>query len=123
MIEWRVGRRGETTRHPQSSKESVENRKHQRAPIDLPVEIGTKHSDARIQGRATDLSLGGMFVRTADAHSFGAEVVVYAPLAAKKPPFELAAVVRWTSRDGMGLQFLPLGARETHAIMELTRQL
>ncbi len=101
----------------------MEHRKHQRAPIDLPVEILTKNSDTRHQGQASDLSLGGMFVRTAQPQPFGSEVVVYAPLAEKKPPFELAAVVRWTSSEGMGLQFLPLGARETHAIMVLTRQL
>jgi c-di-GMP-binding flagellar brake protein YcgR len=101
----------------------VENRQHQRAPVDLPVEIAIKASDARIQGRAVDLSLGGMFVRTAHPQPFGAEVVVHAALTANKAPFELAAVVRWVRDDGMGLQFRPVGARETHAIMELTRQL
>jgi hypothetical protein len=59
-------------------------------------------------------------VRTAQPQPFGAEVVVYATLTPKKAPFALAAIVRWTREDGMGLQFLPLGARETHAIMELT---
>jgi uncharacterized protein (TIGR02266 family) len=101
----------------------VENRRHQRATVDLPVEITTTTSDARIQGHASDLSLGGMFVRTDKPQPFGAEVIVHATLTAKKTPFELAAVVRWTRDDGMGLQFLPLGARETHAIMELTHQL
>jgi uncharacterized protein (TIGR02266 family) len=96
----------------------VDNRRHSRAPVDLTVEIATKNSDARIQGRASDLSLGGMFVRTAHPPPFGTEVIVHATLTAKKTPFELAAVVRWTREDGMGLQFLPLGARETHAIME-----
>jgi len=104
------------------AKESVENRRHQRAPVDLVVEITTKTSDARIQGQASDLSLGGMFVRTDKPQPFGAEVIVHATLTAKKTPFELAAVVRWTRDDGMGLQFLPLGARETHAIIELTQQ-
>jgi uncharacterized protein (TIGR02266 family) len=100
----------------------VEHRKHQRAPVDLPVEIATKNADARIQGRASDLSLGGMFVRTEHPQPFGSEVIVYATLTAKKTPFELAAIVRWTREDGMGLQFLPLGARETHAIMELSQR-
>jgi type IV pilus assembly protein PilZ len=100
----------------------VENRRYQRAPIDLPVEITMKTSDARIQARASDLSLGGMFVQTSQPQPFGAEVIVHATLTAKKAPFALGAIVRWTRDDGMGLQFLPLGARETHAIMELTQQ-
>jgi hypothetical protein len=29
--------------------------------------------------------------------------------------------VRWTRSDGMGVQFGLIGARETHAITELTR--
>jgi uncharacterized protein (TIGR02266 family) len=118
MVEWRVEPRGGYHQQQESQREPVDNRRHSRAPVDLPVEIATKNSDARVQGRASDLSLGGMFVRTAHPPPFGSEVIVYATLTAKKTPFELAAVVRWTREDGMGLQFLPLGARETHAIME-----
>ena len=89
----------------------------------LALEFTTKASDARVAGHATDLSLGGMFVKTAQPQPFGAEVVVHAKLAKSKTAFALSAVVRWTCEDGMGLQFGPLGAHETHAIMELTQQL
>jgi uncharacterized protein (TIGR02266 family) len=123
MVQSRVQRAGAPTANSNLEKEPVEHRRHQRAPVDLPVEFATKNSDARISGRATDLSLGGMFIRTAHPPPFGSEVLVYATLTAKKAAFELAAVVRWTRDDGMGLQFLPLGARETHAIMELSQQL
>jgi type IV pilus assembly protein PilZ len=33
----------------------------------------------------------------------------------------LPAVVRWTSKDGMGVQFGLLGARETHEITEFVK--
>ena len=40
---------------------------------------------------------------------------------AQKAPFALPGVVRWNRDDGMGVQFGLIGARETHAITELTR--
>ena len=35
---------------------------------------------------------------------------------------QIPGVVRWTRPDGMGVQFGLLGARETHAITELTKE-
>jgi len=123
MVHWRIVRAGGLHTQRQHAKVNVEHRKHHRVSVDLPVEITAKTSDTRVPGLASDLSLGGMFVRTAQPQPFGAQVVVHATLTPKKTPFQLAAVVRWTREDGMGLQFLPLGAHETHAIMELTDQL
>jgi len=48
-------------------------------------------------------------------------VVVYATLPGEKAPFAMPGVVRWCRPDGMGVQFGNLGARETHAITELTK--
>jgi type IV pilus assembly protein PilZ len=100
----------------------VELRRYQRSPVDLPVEFAAKGSPQRFAGRATDLSLGGMFVETDQPLAFGAELIVHTHLPGLKAPVALPAVVRWTrSGDGMGLQFGLLGARETHAITELTK--
>jgi type IV pilus assembly protein PilZ len=62
-----------------------------------------------------------MYVRTASPLPFGAELVVHLLLPGQKAPFALPGVVRWTrAGEGMGVQFGLIGARETHAITELT---
>lgn len=107
----------------------LELRRHNRAPLDTPVEFVRKGSSERIAGRATDISLGGMFIETATPLPFSAELVVHitlpspagSPASASKAAFTLPGVVRWTRADGMGVQFGLIGARETHAITELTR--
>jgi hypothetical protein len=47
---------------------------------------------------------------------------VHITLPGQKVAFALPCVVRWTGADGMGVQFGLIGARETHAITEITRQ-
>jgi uncharacterized protein (TIGR02266 family) len=100
----------------------IELRRYERAPLDVNLEFTTKGSDNRIAGRAKDISLGGMFVLTAQPPAFGAEVIIQVTLPGQKAPFALPGVVRWCRPDGMGVQFGNLGARETHAITELTAQ-
>jgi type IV pilus assembly protein PilZ len=100
----------------------VDLRRYQRAPIDVPVEFVAKGSSERVGGHAKDISLGGMYVLTTTPLGFGVEVVVHLTLPGHKAPFALPAVVRWSRQgDGMGLQFGLIGARETHAITELTK--
>jgi uncharacterized protein (TIGR02266 family) len=99
----------------------VELRHYQRAPVDIAVEFAAKGSPDRSSGRAKDLSIGGMYVQTAAPLPFGSEVVVHVVLPGQKAPMALPAVVRWSRpTEGMGLQFGLIGARETHAITELT---
>jgi len=101
----------------------VDLRRHQRAPIDVAVEFGAKGSTERTAGRAKDVSVGGMFIVTTTPLSFGAELVVHVTLPGQKSPFALPGVVRWSKTDeGMGVQFGLIGARETHAITELTKE-
>jgi type IV pilus assembly protein PilZ len=110
---------------PKKRKTVDEHRHYQRAPIDLNVEFVRKDagasSEVRFKGRAKDISLGGMFVETTHPLPFATEVVVSAAIQSGKPAFALPAVVRWTREDGMGIQFRTLGARETHAIMDLMK--
>jgi type IV pilus assembly protein PilZ len=99
----------------------VELRRYQRTPVDVAVEFAAKGSSNRFSGRARDLSLGGMYVQTATPLPFGSEIVVHVLLPGQKAPMALPAVVRWSrATEGMGLQFGLLGARETHAITELS---
>jgi hypothetical protein len=98
-----------------------ELRRHQRAPIDVAVEFVAKGATARTAGRARDVSVGGMFIETVTPLPFSSELVVHVTLPGQRAPFVLPGVVRWSAKDGMGIQFGLIGARETHAITQLTR--
>ncbi len=100
----------------------IELRRSQRAPLDVPVEFTNKGSDTRHPGRSKDISVGGMFVITDHPLAFGAELVIHVLLPGQKAPSALPGVVRWSRQgEGMGVQFGLMGARETHAITELTK--
>ena len=99
----------------------IDLRRHQRATIDVSVEFVGKGSDTRLRGRAKDISVGGMFIETTEPLAFSSEITVHVTLPSQKTPFMLPGVVRWTRDGGMGVQFGLVGARETHAITELTR--
>jgi type IV pilus assembly protein PilZ len=100
----------------------IELRRYQRATLDVPVEFSEKGREERRAGRSKDISLGGMFVYVDQPLAFGAELVVYVLLPRQKAPFALPGVVRWSRPgEGMGIQFGLMGARETHAITELTK--
>jgi hypothetical protein len=94
-------------------------RRYQRAPIDVPVEFAAKGGARKTIGRAKDISLGGMFIITAEPLEFSAELVVHVTLPGQRTPLALPAVVRWVGDAGMGVQFGLLGARETHGITEV----
>ncbi|MGD0523983.1 MAG: PilZ domain-containing protein [Polyangiaceae bacterium] len=101
----------------------AELRRHQRAPIDVPVEFVAKGSSERTAARSRDVSVGGMFILTATPLPFGADLVLHVTLPGQKSAFALPGVVRWSKTgEGMGVQFGLLGARETHAITELTKE-
>lgn len=74
-----------------------------------------------LSARCRDISLGGAFLETSTPALFGAAVQVYIWVAGLRDAgrLRLDAVVRWTSRDGFGVQFLSFGARETHALVAL----
>ncbi len=99
----------------------VELRRYLRTPIDVALEFATKGKTERASGRARDLSLGGMYIQTDTPLAFGEQLIVHVVLPGYKAPLALPAVVRWSrAGEGMGVQFGLLGARETHAITELT---
>jgi type IV pilus assembly protein PilZ len=99
----------------------VELRRYQRTPIDVALEFAAKGKTERAPGRAKDLSLGGMYVQTEKPLAFGEQLVVHVVLPGYKAALALPGVVRWSRvGEGMGVQFGLLGARETHAITELT---
>jgi Tfp pilus assembly protein PilZ len=100
----------------------VDLRSHPRVVFDAPVEFVIKGSSDRIAGRCRDVSLGGMYIQTPQPLPFGSGLVVHVTLPGQKTSLAIAGVVRWSRPgEGMGVQFGLMGARDTHAITELTR--
>ena len=74
-----------------------------------------------VQGTTRDIGIGGAFVESTEPLLFGTEVVIVARLANGGAFLRLPAIVRWTKPNGFGVQFGLLGARETHALAELSK--
>jgi hypothetical protein len=95
-----------------------ENRKHPRRQVTAPVafQIG---DGPWIDAESQDISLGGMFIETAELASYGATIRIYIQLPGLKQETLIDAVVRWRKATGMGVQFGSMGARETYALTQL----
>jgi hypothetical protein len=93
-------------------------RRNPRVLLDADVEI--VHDGRSSAGRAHDISLGGMFVATTTAASFGSKVTLKFKIG--RDELALDGVVRWTRDDGMGVQFGTFGVRETYAITEWVKK-
>jgi Tfp pilus assembly protein PilZ len=98
----------------------LEKRSHARVPLEIPIVCELKGA-AAISATSKDISIGGMYVESAETLSFGDELVVVAMLPGAKQEVRLPAVVRWVKPGGFGVQFGLLGAVETHLISELMR--
>jgi type IV pilus assembly protein PilZ len=78
---------------------------------------------ARAEARCRDISLGGCFLETATPPPFGTSIVVFLELPGlldddgRPTPAVVTSTVRWTTPQGMGVQFGPMGVRETHALV------
>lgn len=99
----------------------TEQRRYARTPIHAALTFFVKGQPQPLQGIGKDISLGGMFIQTAQPAPFGAEVILHVELPGASEPFALPGVVRWMRSDGMGVQFGLLGAMETHFITEIGR--
>lgn len=97
----------------------TEHRQHPRKPIQLSVSF-TSADGARVEASCRDISLGGMFIETTAPPSYGAEVVVHLVLPGLLQGTDVKSIVRWTQKGvGMGVQFGTMGARETHALVQM----
>ncbi len=95
-----------------------DHRKHPRRTIELSVafRIG---DGPRIDATCRDISLGGMFIETTSPAPFGAKIEVLLALEGLKQAASIPSIVRWTTSEGMGVQFGVMGARETFALTQL----
>ncbi len=97
----------------------TEHRQHPRKPIKLSVAF-TPADGVRVEATCRDISLGGMFIETPAPSKYGAEVLVHLTFPGLLQGTDVKSIVRWTEKGvGMGVQFGTMGARETHALVEL----
>lgn len=96
----------------------IDLRRTARVPLQKAVEFQSETDEVpvRMEAVARDISLGGMFLETEVPCAEGERIVVHLTLPEGRREMSLPAVVRWTARDGMGVQFGSLGARDTHEI-------
>lgn len=75
----------------------------------------------RLAAHCRDISLGGAFLETDTPPLFGSTVRIHfwLPTTRGQVHVVIDSVVRWTNRDGFGVQFGSMGARETHALVSL----
>ena len=66
-----------------------------------------------------DVSLGGARLECDAAPEYGAKLTVVVQLPGATDPSRLPGTVRWTSPGVFGVQFGPLGARDTHHLARL----
>ena len=85
--------------------------------LPIQIEIGGQPAVAAV---AADMSLGGFLIKGQSAPAFGTEVTIHADLPGA-PGARLPATVRWASPAGFGVQFGLMGARETHALIQLAQ--
>ncbi len=97
-----------------------EKRRHPRKEIRIAVAIAVGDG-RRIEAMSRDMSIGGVFVETDSSAPFAGAVQVELTIPGAKQPMRIAATVRWTQPDGLGLQFGLMGVRDTHTLTELLR--
>jgi type IV pilus assembly protein PilZ len=97
-----------------------EKRQHPRKPLHPPVSF-TLASGQRFPGECGDISLGGAYIETPQPAPFGDIVTVHMQLLGIEAEVNVKATVRWTKPGGMGVQFSPMGARETHALVTMLK--
>lgn len=97
-----------------------ERRKQHRYCLHPPIAFSVGDGPI-LQAYCRDISLGGAFLETDTPALFGSCIRLYLWVVGARGAERLSieSVVRWTSRDGFGVQFLAVGARETHALVEL----
>ena len=104
--------------------EKTEKRAHDRYPCDLPVGIAAEEGGDADPGRAVNISMGGILVRTEAYLEMGQEVFLSVDLPGAEEGASILSIVRWVSRErGAGLHFKILRAADTLALSKLVRHL
>jgi type IV pilus assembly protein PilZ len=60
-----------------------------------------------------------MFIETLQSVAYGVPIKVFLQLPGLEHEAVIPSTVRWNQPDGMGVQFGPMGVRETHALLQI----
>jgi hypothetical protein len=93
-------------------------RREPRVVANIWVTIERTGPRSRFDAVAVNLGLGGAFIESEPSLSYGEMVIVHLPLPGLPGALALTAVVRWKNDAGFGVQFLEMGAKETHALAQ-----
>jgi hypothetical protein len=96
-------------------------RVHERYESDLDVTV--YHEGREIAAKASNLSLGGMYLVMDEQIPYGSQVKVRFRLPALKEDTETTTIVRWNKPDGIGVQFGSLRALEVWGLNQLFKTL
>jgi uncharacterized protein (TIGR02266 family) len=98
-----------------TSTDPRERRRHKRVPLQLLVQHRFETLQAFLEEIATDLSAGGMFLRTDSPHPVGSTIYLRFTLADGLPLIEGIGRVAWANKkpsadavSGMGIEFVSL---------------
>lgn len=100
-----------------------EQRRYVRSMVAVDLvyaELGAAHSFA---GTGTDLSVGGIFITTRAKFEAGTPIVLRLRPLIVHDELSLQGTVRWLNNVGFGVQFAPLGAKDTYILTEYLRGL
>ena len=100
-----------------------EQRRHIRSMVAVDLiyaELGAPQSFA---GTGTDLSVGGIFITTRAQLEAGTPIVLRMRPLLSHDELALQGTARWSNNIGFGVQFDPLGAKDTYILTEYLRGL
>jgi type IV pilus assembly protein PilZ len=99
----------------------VDKRQYKRVSVKILVLCELEGAPV-INGLATNLSLGGSRIESAEVPAFGSQLTIVARIPGEKELSRLPGTVRWTAPSSFGVQFGLLGAKDTYRIANLMRQ-
>lgn len=88
-----------------------------RIPLSLPIVV--EYEAGILHALTVNVGPGGMFIAANVGLPYAMPVELVLQLPGLHEPSRLPAIVRWSNDSGFGVQFLQLGARETHALASL----
>ncbi|MEM9696753.1 MAG: PilZ domain-containing protein [Myxococcota bacterium] len=95
-----------------------ERRKHDRKKVQIDCEIRVAGQEHPARGRIETMSPGGCFIVTPIRGTFGTKVKLAFSLDRPPRAMMIDCVVRWTSPQGLGVQFLAVGVAAVFALTE-----
>jgi hypothetical protein len=101
------------------AKATRQGREYRRFSLKSAVEFTRWDPKNNVFGFVTDISVGGARVETTFPAPIGADVLIRAWPPGWDEEILLAAVVRWKSSAGMGVEFISIGPHEALAIHAL----